>query len=85
MISTGIEEKQSAEAQNKRVEKQITFWQGVVKKYTNYRDGYFELSVLEYRLKNFTKSEYYLQKTLYLDPGFKEGLKLQILLDNRRS
>ncbi|MCL4352965.1 hypothetical protein M1615_00655 [Patescibacteria group bacterium] len=80
MVYFSLVKLQAVKAQNKKIEQRIVFWQKAVAKYNNYRDGYFELAVLEYRLKNFAKSEYYLRKVLYLDPGFTDGLKLREML-----
>lgn len=60
--------------------KKIEYWQNVVLKYKDYRDGYFQLAVLEYKLQNFGKAKVYLQKVFELDPNFEEGRKLEKLL-----
>lgn len=83
MCGIALRQKQLTENYNKKIEKKISYWQRIVKKYNNYPTSYFELAVLEYRLKNFDKSRTFLKKALYLDPGFKEGLKLQELLSSR--
>lgn len=58
----------------------INYWQGVVLKYKDYRDGYFQLAVLEYNLQNFEKAKAHLQKVFELDPNFEEGRELEKLL-----
>jgi len=60
-----------------KIEDQITFWQSVSGKYPNYRDGYFELALLNYRLKKLDKTQEYLNKALKVDPNFKEGRDLE--------
>jgi len=66
----------------RNIENQIRFWESVNKKYTGYRDSYFQLALLEYQLKDFNKSRKYLKEVLRLDPNFKEGRKLEKTLDN---
>ncbi len=58
----------------------VTHWEGVVEKYKGYRDGYFQLAVLEYKLGDRGKATMYLQKALELDPNFEAGKKLDKLL-----
>ena len=60
--------------------KEVKFWEENLSKYPEYRDAYFRLAVLEYELRNFEKSEEYLEKVFKLDPSFKEGKKLEKLL-----
>lgn len=52
---------------------EIEYWEETTKKYTGYRDGYFTLAVLEYRVGNEGKARMYLDKTLELDPNFAKG------------
>ncbi len=60
-----------------RIGKEIKFWQSAVDRFPNYRDAYFELAILNYQLKNFTKAQGYLNKVLKLDPNFKEANALE--------
>ncbi|MBI2032276.1 MAG: hypothetical protein HYT09_01380 [Candidatus Levybacteria bacterium] len=64
------------EKKEKLIEERI-FWENVVKKYPDYRDGYFNLAILEYRLQDFNKTEEYLNKALRLDPNFDEARRLK--------
>lgn len=57
--------------------KEIKFWQSAVDRFPNYRDAYFKLALLNYQLKNFDKAKGYLNKTLKLDPNFKEGKEFE--------
>jgi len=65
------------------IETQIKFWQSVNQKYPGFRDSYFQLALLEYQLKDFYKSREYLEEALKLDPNFKDGIKLQEILNKR--
>ena len=63
------------------VKNEINFWQDQVSKNQNFRDGYFKLALLEYRLGNLVNARNYLNKTMSFDPNFKEGITLKKILD----
>lgn len=58
----------------------LVFWQNEAKRMPDYRDGYFKLALLNYQLKDYSKSQEYLNKTMFLDPNFEKGKELQKLL-----
>jgi len=51
-------EQKKIETERKETISKIEYWQKIVDKYKDYRDAYFQLAILEYRLKNFDKSKY---------------------------
>ncbi len=57
---------------------QIIEWKGALNSYKNYKDGYYMLSVLEYKLGNYQESFEYIKKALVIDPNYKEA---KILLE----
>lgn len=71
----------SLERQN--LQSQVNFWQSIRQKYDGYADAYFRIAVLEYRLGNFNEALVYNQKTLFLDPNFKDAKKLEVLLNKK--
>lgn len=68
---------QQLTSQRSTLQKQILQWQHVVATHADYRDGYFELAVLEYQLGNIDKARMYNQQALTLDPNFKSGEELE--------
>lgn len=68
----------------KAIINEINFWNGALGKYQGNRDAYLQLALLEYRLKDFSQSRYYLQKALFLDPNFEESRKLESIIDKRK-
>lgn len=79
-----ISQKQKIDRERQGIISKIQYWQDITNKYKDYRDGYFQLSILEYRLGNFKGSKFYLQKTLDIDPNFEKGRELeQILLSTK--
>ena len=77
-----LEKKEKEENARQKVISQIYYWESVVKKYKDYRDGYYQLAVLEYQLGNMVKAREYIKKVLLLDPNFDEARKLEKLLGN---
>ena len=75
-----IKNQQKIEKERKDVISKIQYWQGVIDKYKDYRDAYFQLAILEYRLKNFDKAKFYLDKSLSLDPNFEKGRTMEKIL-----
>lgn len=63
--------------------KEIKKWQNTVKEYKDYRDGYFMLSILEYRIKNYEKAREYLDDVFEIDPNFKQGRELELILQDK--
>lgn len=53
--------------------KQQAYWQGIVHTYPTYRDGYFMLALLSYKLGETKQIEEALQKVHELDPNFQKG------------
>lgn len=76
-----IQKKTQLEKEKAKILNQIKNWKSISEKYRGYRDAYFQLALLEYQLKNLAKANEYLQKTLLLDPNYKEGRKLEKLFD----
>lgn len=61
----------------------INFWQSIADKYEGYKDAYFQIALLEYKLGNFKKAREYNKKALLLDPNFEDSKKLEILLEGK--
>lgn len=72
--------KQLIESERVKIQEKVAFWEDVALKYTDYRDAYFQLAILEYRLGNTVKAQKYLEKTLEIDPNFEEGREFEKLL-----
>lgn len=79
-LYVNFQEKQKLDAEREKISQEIEHWQGIISKYKNFRDAYFQLAVLEYRVGEFEKAKSYLKKTLELDPNFEKGRELEKLL-----
>ena len=76
-------EKQITEVR-KELEKEAKVWQEIANKYQGYKDAYFQLGLIQYKLGNFDRAKYYLDKALFIDPNFKEARKLQKIIVEER-
>ena len=63
------------ERQKTEIHKQ--YWEGVVRKYPDYRDAYYNVAVLSYKLKDIPQAQAYLTQVLVLDPNFTPAKTLQ--------
>lgn len=75
--------KQALEQKRQQILSDISFWQGIVEKYPDYRDGYFELALLEYQIKDFAKAKAYTEKSLSIDPNFEKGVVFVGILNSK--
>lgn len=86
IISSGLDlikvlnQKQKLEQERLKITAEIEYWQQVIGKYKNYRDAYFQLAVLEYKIGEKELSKQYLQKVFELDPNFEVARNLEKLL-----
>lgn len=76
-----IEEKQRVDHEKEKLTKELSFWKSSISEHKDYRDAYFQASVLEYKLGNTSKAKMYVQKGLLLDPNSENGKKIKELLD----
>lgn len=56
---------------------EMNYWETVVKKYPNYRDGYFMLATINAQLGHRQKAKEYNDKVLQLDPDFQDGREFE--------
>ena len=82
-IYTNYKNLRKTEIQRQNLQSQINFWQSVADKYSGYKDSYFRIAVLEYRLGNFSEAKNYNQKALLLDPNFADAKQLEVFIDKK--
>lgn len=68
-----LQQREVVAQQRVQLEKQVEYWKGVADKYQGYRDVYYRIASLQYRLGNVNESQQYIKKALELDPNFPEG------------
>lgn len=77
------EQKRQLDKERREIISNINFWKDFVSKHRDYRDGYFQLAILEYRLNDLGKAKLYLEKSLAIDPNFEKGRELEQILNSK--
>lgn len=72
-LQTNLQKEKIILQERQMLTSEVSYWKDVSGKYTNYRDVYYRLAVLEYKLGNFEESQKQLQKALEIDPNFEQG------------
>lgn len=82
-LSGSLQIQKRVEVERVRVVSDRAFWEAVTKERPQYRDGYFMLALLEYRLGKKQEAQKNVTKALKIDPNFKEGRELEKMLGER--
>jgi hypothetical protein len=72
--------KQEIDLRRGTLVKNLNFWEDFISKHENYRDAYFQASILEYKLGDSSKAKLYVEKGLALDPNSQDGKKIEQFL-----
>jgi len=67
---------QKVSSERIKIVSQINTWQSIIKKYKDFKDGYLQIAVLEYRLGDYNKARVYCDKALLLDPEYSDAIEL---------
>jgi hypothetical protein len=76
------EQKRLTDEKVKLIKEQI-FWEKEITDKPDFRDAYFGLAIVDYRLNDFGGAIKNVEKSLEIDPSFKEGTVLKEKLENR--
>lgn len=68
---------QAAKSQREQEDKQLQYWEDVLRKQPNYPDAYYKAALNAARLGEANKAFEYVDKALFYDPNFKEAEKLK--------
>lgn len=63
-----------------QVTTQYAYWQSIVALHPDYRDGYYMLALLAYKLGKYTETKTYLMKVQTIDPNYPGPETLRALL-----
>ena len=75
-VNTNLEKLQEVKKERSMLAAQAISWKEIIEKYSGYRDGYYQLAVIEYRLGNPEKAYQHLQKAISIDSGFVDAKNL---------
>jgi tetratricopeptide (TPR) repeat protein len=68
-----IREQQNLVLEREQLQNEAAYWEQVATKYQGYRDVYYRIASIQYRLGNYNESQKYVKKALELDPNFPQG------------
>lgn len=66
--------------ETEKIQSEIKLWQEVTNKFKDYKEAYYQLAILEYRLGETDLAKFYIDKSLYLDPNFEKARELRKIL-----
>lgn len=75
-IELNTQRLQVTRLQRNIAETQLAKWQKIVKQFPGYRDGYYQLALLEEQVGDKQSAYQAAQQSLQIDPGFEPGKAL---------
>jgi hypothetical protein len=79
-FKNNLQTKEKIDQQRQALTKNLNYWENFISKHKNYRDAYFQASILEYKLGDISKAKIYVEKGLSLDPNSENGKIIEQLL-----
>lgn len=79
-FKNNLQTKQEIDSRREVLNRDLNFWENFLANHRNYRDAYFQASILAYKLGNVSKAKKYVETGLSLDPNSKDGKKIEELL-----
>ena len=67
-------------ADPKDIQRLIDAWEKIVEEKPNYRDGYLQLAILNYKIYKIEEAKGYLNKALAIDPNFEPARELKKII-----
>jgi len=68
-----VKQSQALVSNRVQLQNEITYWEQIANKYQGYRDVYYRIAALQYKLGNTGLSQQYVKKAIQLDPNYPEG------------
>ena len=72
-LSNTLKQQEAQVQQREQLQNEVKYWESIANKYQGYRDVYYRIGALQYKLGNTAESQKYVKKALELDPNFPEG------------
>lgn len=82
-LHANTQAKQAIDLEREKLTKDLKFWESFIAKHKDYRDAYFQASILEYKLGNTSMAKTYVEKGLSLDPNSENGKEIESFLINK--
>lgn len=77
-----LQKQKEVNFEKEKIQSQIKLWEGISEKFQGYKEAYYQLALLNYKIGEIEKAKYYVDKALYLDPNFDKARNLQNILKN---
>lgn len=68
-----LQESKRIAAERNTVVQEVVYWKQIADTYSGYRDIYFRIAALQYKLGNKEESKVYIKKALDIDPNFQDA------------
>jgi tetratricopeptide (TPR) repeat protein len=72
-IFANLKQRTMLSQQRIQLQNEVKYWESIANKYQGYRDVYYRIGALQYKLGNITEAQKYVKKALELDPNYPEG------------
>lgn len=82
LVTDYVEKKRKEEEMINKLLTEKENWERIKDRYPDYRDAYFQLAQIEYRLDNTLKAGEYVEKALSIDPNYKPAIELKSQLES---
>lgn len=72
-IWDNLKQKEALVLQRENLQDQVKYWQEISQKYQGYRDVYYRIAAIEYKLGDYAVSQNYVRRAQQLDPNYPDG------------
>lgn len=79
-LLSNIQKEREQNFQRKLLTSELKTWESIAQEFPNFKDAYYELAVLSFRLGDLENARRYIKKALFLDPNLEKAIELQKLL-----
>lgn len=79
-LNKNLQDKEKIDFEREKITRELDFWQSFVTKHQDYRDAYLQLAILEYRVRDYSKAKFYLNRALSIDPNFEKAKEMERVL-----
>lgn len=79
-LYNNVQDKKKIDLERAKITREIDFWESFVTKNQDYRDAYLQLAILEYRVRDYSKAKFYLNRALSIDPNFEKAKEMERVL-----
>ncbi len=76
-LYNNIQMKKRLDIEREKLTNELIFWKSVLTSYKDYKDAYFQIAIIEYKLGNKEEAKSYLKLGLDLDPNSEKGKNIE--------